>query len=150
MAKTKKQRGFIIPYYMLPALKRLGEAAAGRFIFAMGDYSEQGILPDFGDDARSEMLWFSAQPWLDDNAEKYEETQLSRMYSGWCSSLAKAGKEYLKIEFNDWCEARAQYDDYCANLPPRKKPALFTDWLQEKRERAREEVDGELPWGDDP
>lgn len=150
MARAKEQPGFVIPFFMLPAFEKMGPEATGRFILAMGYYSQSGVVPNFGDDVRAEMLWFTAQPWLDLNKEKYEEKSKSHSYNGWCSSLASAGKEYLKLEYSDWCQARNQYEEYCETLSPNKRPALFTDWLQEKHDQAREDAEAKLPWGEDP
>ena len=148
MARFKKEPGFVIPYFMLPAFERMGLESTGKFVMAMGNYSKAGIQPDFGDDIRAETLWFTARPWLDENKEKYQETRISHSYNGWCSSLANAGKEYLKLEYSDWCTARKQYEEYCEKLPPNKRPALFTDWLQEKHDRAREDMET-LPWDEE-
>ena len=150
MAKNKEQKGFIIPYFMLPAFEKMGPEATGRFVLAMGYYSKDGAEPDFSADARADMLWCTAGPWLDQNKEAFKEKCLQASFAGWVSSLKAAEKSYMQIPFDDWKIAHKGYEDYCSRLPPSRSPVPFTDWLQEKREQAKEEAEGKLPWDDNP
>ena len=136
---------------MLPVFRKMSLEAVGRFVLAMGDYSECRTIPDFSDDIRADTLWDNVRPRMDDNFMNYEADRLSRAYAGWCSSLKDAGLEYLKLPFDDWKIARSEYERYRARLDPSETPSLFNDWVQKQKERAElmDSASIQLPWDSD-
>ncbi len=148
MKQRKERKGFLVFHDMLPTFRKMDLESVGRFVMAMGAYSEHGIVPDFSDDVRADTLWDQTWPRMDAAAESFQGRIDSAAYAGWCSSLKDAGKEYLKIPYEDWRLAREEYERY---REQRKGQSieLFADWLIRERERAERVETAVLPWGED-
>ncbi len=149
--QRKEQPGFLVMYDLIPALQKLSKEQVGEFVLAMAEFSQLGVQPDFSDDARMDTLWITTEQTLTRNKANYKARCDSGSYAGWCSSLADAGKAYLKIPREDYLLSREQYEVYCANLPSAEAVPLFNDWLHMKRERDGNfgSEQGRLPF-DDP
>ena len=148
MRQQKERPGFLVFHDMLPTFRKMSHESVGRFVIAMGEYSERGIVPDFGDDVRADTLWDQTQPRMDTAATGYQSRIDSASYAGWCSSLKDAGLEYRKIPFEDWKTATEEYRRY-KDQRKGQHIELFTDWLIRERERAEKEDEGKLPWNED-
>ena len=145
MKKQKERPGFFIWHDMLPTFRKMSPETVGRFVLAMGAYSESGVAPDFSDDIRADTLWDQTWPRMNASAENYQNRIDSGAYAGWCSSLKDAGKEYAKVPFDDWKLAREEYEEYLKQRQGHPVE-LFTDWLLRGQERAEQAKDVALPW----
>ena len=151
MRKKSEQPGFLVFYDLLRSFRKMKPEDVGRFVLAMGDYSQMGVVPDFDDNQVLDFLWDQTFPDLDRNKDSYERNRVSRSYSGWCSSLEKSGKSVLKIPYDEYVVAIGLYDDYLIKAEQAGNvPLLFTDWLEHTKRKEEQSDYGQYGGGDYP
>lgn len=147
MRKKSEQPGFLVFYDLLRSFRKMKPEDVGRFVMAMGEYSQMGVVPDFRENQVLDFLWDQTFPNLDRNKDSYERNRLSRSYNGWCSSLEKSNRAYMKIPYEEYVIAMTSYDEYLTRAERAgHTPMLFTNWLEwtkrqeEQREAEQEDV----------
>lgn len=148
-ARQKERTNMLLPISFFISLQKCSYEEVGKLIMAGYWYITTGVLPDFSENGKLDILFDQFRNELDKDGIKWNGKVLQSSYAGWCSSLDKAGQSYLKISFEEWEREQQSYDTYCKSLPPEKRP-LFNDFLRTKRDNIALQTDTAiLPWNSD-
>ena len=71
MAHKKEKPGVMLYYELRPVLRRLSTEQCGKLLRAIMDYAQDGIAPDFGEDAALEVAWDFMAARIDADTERY-------------------------------------------------------------------------------
>ena len=93
--------GIMIYFDIAPAIKRLSAEECGLLFWAILDYAEQGVVPDFESDTLG-IVWELLRPRLDQDAARYETTVLKKRYGPYCREMKRKGLQ--PVEFEVWQE----------------------------------------------
>lgn len=87
----------------LDALEELDSDSIAAILFAMRDYSQYGVIPDFPKGDTKSVLWKLIKRKLDADAERYEEIREQRIAAGRIGGLTKSSnaKQIQANEAND-------------------------------------------------
>lgn len=122
-----KRPGIMIYFDIRPALNRLYDDERGKLLLAMLDYGEQGIIPDFSNDERCDMLefaWEWIMPKLDHDGIRYEQTLHKNEYAAYCSVEKRNGKE--PRDYDGWLALK--YMEYNRGAPLNGERLEFDEW----------------------
>ena len=95
--------GVMVYFELRPCLAQLSAAEKGRLLDAILDYSEFGIVPDFG--GKLGVAWGFLLPKLDRDKEAYSRKVQQRKYAVYVRESKKSGTPPLPFE--EWSAALA-------------------------------------------
>lgn len=94
MATKKERQGFVLYHSLRKPLEMLDDAQRGKLLLAILNYSELGVVPDFGD-AVIDMAFAFIRDKLDRDSEAYKDKCEKRALAG-----SKGGKQRVANQAN--------------------------------------------------
>lgn len=105
---SKGKPGVLIYWETFRSLKKLNPKQISRIIFAIGDYAQYGVVPDFSDDSLLDFAWDTMQERIDNDTQQYEKKKRTNQKSGILSDFTRNYAPAHGIDPNDEA-AKAEY-----------------------------------------
>lgn len=105
---SKGKPGVLIYWETFRSLKKLNPEQISRIIFAIGDYAQYGVVPDFSDDSLLDFAWDTMQERIDNDTQQYEKKKRTNQKSGILSDFTRNYAPAHGIDPNDEA-AKAEY-----------------------------------------
>lgn len=139
MATKKERQGFVLYHSLRKPLEMLDDAQRGKLLLAILNYSELGVVPDFGD-AVIDMAFAFIRDKLDRDSEAYKDKCEKRALAG-----SKGGKQRVANQANATFTKQTQANQANASKSsqpepepepePELKPKLEPEKDKKKRKR---------------
>ena len=127
--KPKERTNILIPLAFKSRVLKWSNDRVGKLVKAAFNYVLFGEWPDFSDDETLSDTFDEYVEKLDEDGFKWNKKILSSQFPRWCEHLEKSGKNYLKVDCDEYVELHREYDA----IPQKSRPP-FDDWLSHKRD----------------